>query len=241
MTNFFSYEASENVFKLFGLTHIVSIVLVFVFIFVLVVFRDKIRNSPKEKVIRYIFAITCILIEMSLYPWYLLNGETRLSMVLPLDLCGFIIYVGAIAMLTKKYSLFEVGWFWSFGTWLAIFFNPHPYSIDRFRFYQYMINHALMFGMYVYMFAVLKFRPTINSFKKSILVLVVISPFMYVFNTIIDGNFFLLNNSDGAPVEFVANMSGLPYTLFAVFMGILILSIGNIHYLFRGKVNERSS
>ena len=138
-------------------------------------------------------------------------------------------------MYFKSYKAFSFGYFWSFGVVLAIFFPPILYSFDRFRFYQYILNHMLMMLMYFYMYFVHEFKPTFNGYKKSIILILSIAPFMYILNYFTGANFFILSNSEEAPFEWIVNLNGILYSFLVVVIGISLFSLGNIHYLFTKK------
>ncbi|QVK19858.1 TIGR02206 family membrane protein [Mycoplasmatota bacterium] len=240
MKDFFSYEPSNNIFRLYSIPHIIMLIVFAVMLALLYVSKDKIRKSKYEKVIRISFASIVLSLEIMLYFWYILNGQTDLALILPFEVCGFALYFGVFMMYFKNYKLFRLGYYWSFGANIAILFPPILYSFDRFRFYQYLFNHMFIFIMYLYMYFVHKFKPTLKAYIQSILFMILVAPIMYILNIIMDANFFVLSSSEGAPFEWLRNMDGPLFTLVVVTVGISLFSIGNIHYLFTRKKRDLS-
>ena len=222
---FFDFEHGMEL-KVFGIYHNLMLLFMIGIIALIYIYRLKIRNYKYEKRIRYGIAGTAILAELSLYIWIVSHGEWVWLSDIPFGaLCGLTLYIGIIAMFSKSYKLFEIGFFWTFGALASLLFPDILHSVDRFRFYQFMLNHGLMFIMFVYMLMVLNFIPTFKSLLRSAGVLLSIVIIYLVLHPIIDVNYLFLVESEGTPFEIFEGGSQFFYVIGVMLSAILFMSI----------------
>ena len=227
MKDFFSDVPGLELVE-FGLLHISLILIIILGSVLIYIYRDKLRNYKHEKRVRYAMASFALLFEFSLYAWKIGNGIWTWEDGLPIGVCGLTLYLAIIAMYTKKFSIFEIGIFWSFGAVASVMFPDTPYSVDRFRFYQYMFGHMFFFLMYIYMIFVLEFVPTFKSFKKSYIVMFITAVTLLLINLILNTNFFYLVESDGTPFEI---FEGNGQRLYLIGIYITVSLLMSIWYL----------
>ncbi len=237
MKEFFS-DVPGIEFVEFGLLHISLLIAIVIGSILIYIYRDKLRNYKYEKRVRYSMASFALLFEFALYAWKIGNGIWTWEDGIPLGVCGIALFLAIIAMYTKKFLIFEIGFFWSFGGIISVMFPDIPFSVDKFRFYQYMFGHMFFFFMYIYMLFVLEFIPTFKSFKKSYVAMVGSAVVLIIINTILDTNFFFLAESDGTPFELFEG-SGQALYLIGVYITVsLLMSIWYLPFYFYHKKNK---
>ncbi len=237
MKDFFSDVTGLELAE-FGLLHISLILLIILGSVLIYIYRDKLRNYKHEKRVRYTMASFALLFEFSLYAWKIGNGIWTWEDGLPIGVCGLTLYLAIIAMYTKKFNIFEIGIFWSFGAVASVMFPDTPYSVDRFRFYQYMFGHMFFFFMYIYMLFVLEFVPTFKSFKKSYIVMFITAVTLLAVNSILNTNFFYLVESDETPFE-IFEGNGQALYLIGIYIAVsLLMSIWYLPFYVYNKKHK---
>ena len=204
----------------FGLVHLTLLFLIILGTFLIYKFRKQIREYKYEKQVRYTLASFAIAWEVALYIWISVNiGWDWGSNLLILSLCGLALILAIISMFTKNYRIFEIGYFWSIGGLVSVLFPDITYSIDRFRFYQFMFGHMLFFYMFMYLLFVHDLIPTFKSLKKSTSILFIYCMIMLIPNAIWNTNGLFLRESEGTPFEI---FEGGPYILYLT--GVILLA-----------------
>ena len=199
---FFSHEVGRE-FVEFGFGHIMTFVITILGLVFLYIYRKQLKEFKYEKHLRWGIAIFAFVWEIGLYIFRLTESPVPpWNDVVPFgSLCGITLFVAIAILLTKSYKLYEIGYFWTFGAIASLLFPDIPYSFDRYRFYQFMIGHALFFYMFAYMMFVHNFIPTIKSYGKSVLTLFIITMTYIGVNALLDVNFLFLSEADGTPFE----------------------------------------
>jgi len=238
MSGFFSYTESSNTFEAFSFLHILLILFVFVGSLLIFVFRDKIRNYKHERTIAKTYAIVALLLEFSLYTWYVANGEWSWVHNLPIGLCGITLYIGIVSLYFKKYKLFAVGYFWTWGAIASVLFPDILHSYDRFRFYQFMFGHMSFFFMYLYMIFVYKWYPTWNDWKRSCITLTSIVVILIITSNVINENFMYMLNGDGTPFELFEQFGYIGYLAAVIGLSFTIIFIWFIPFIVFHKKNK---
>lgn len=225
--DFFSFDHNpDNVFSSFSLNHMLPLLLIIIGVTLIIVFRDKIRNSLHEKKIRYTMATFAIVLELSFQLWQMYYGKWDFAESLPLHLCRLTNYIGIYAMFTKNKKVFEIGYFWSLAGVVSIMFPDILHGPDRFRYYHFMTSHILFFYMYMYMLFVLKFELTFKSFQKAAatlfaLVVAVIIPI----NNIFDMNYMFLLYPAGTPFEIFWGNGYFIYVVSCILLTAIVMVV----------------
>ena len=237
MKEFFSDDIGIQFVEL-GLLHIALLLLIMLGSILIYIYRVPLRNYKYEKRVRYSMATFALLFEFGLYAWKIGNGIWTWEDGLPIGVCGIALFLAIIAMYSKKLVIFEIGFFWSFGGVVSVMFPDIGFSVDRFRFYQYMFGHMFFFFMYIYMLFVLEFIPNFESFKKSYIAMVISAIVLIIVNLILDTNFFFLAESDGTPFELFEG-NGWALYLIGVYIAVsLLMSIWYLPFYFYHKKNK---
>lgn len=223
------------IFEPFGWLHISLFIIVITGVLLIVYFRKVLRNHPKERTIAIVIASFAFVWEIGLYAWKIGNGLWSWDDGLPLGLCGLTLYVAIFAMYFKKFSLFEIGYYWTWGAIASVLFPDILYSIDRFRFYQFMFGHMFFFFMFVYMIAVYQWYPTWKSWRKSVLTLSLITVILTITSFITDTNLMFMRESEGTPLELFEGGPYIFYFIGVVGLAFIIMTVWQLPWHFYHK------
>ncbi len=124
--------------------------------------------------------------------------------MLPLHICSVMVWASAYMLVTKNYSIYEMGYFLGIGGATQALLTPDAsgYGFPHYRAFQTFIAHGLLVAIPIYMTLVEGFRPTLASFKK-----VFIWTNIYVFFV------FFLNLAIGSNYLFIAHKPEFPTLL----------------------------
>jgi len=125
-----------------------------------------------QKITRWTMAIILIINEFGWHLWNYVNGTWTVQNMLPLHLCSVFVFLSAIMLVTRSYTIFEFAFFLGIGGALQAFLTPDLgiYSFPHFRYFQVFISHGLIIASALYMLIVEHQRPTWKSLLKVIIV-----------------------------------------------------------------------
>ena len=203
---FFGAGQSEE-FSNFTLAHFIPLILMGIVIFLIIKFKDKIRESKHEKLLRMTLSFMLIITEMS-YFWRLVGvpslGANPIDH-LPITVCGWAVILCSNLVLSKSQTLFDIVYFWLFsGTLISIFIPATVLSTcgpTRFRYYQFWFEHTLGFITLFYMMFVHGMRPTFKSMAKSAIALSILGVIAFTANEILGpgANYLFLARPEATP------------------------------------------
>jgi len=209
MRDFFGYffgAGSEIEFENFTVAHFAPILVVAGIILLIWLFREKLANSKKEYVFRYILAFALIISEMSYY-WRLVGipslGPNPLDH-LPITVCGWAVVFCSYMVIGKNQTLFDISYFWLLCGSIFALITPTVISYTgptRFRYYQFWAEHTLGYVAVFYMIFVHKMRPTLKSLVKAYGFLAVLAVIAYFANDMLGpgANYLFLARPESTP------------------------------------------
>lgn len=153
MQEFFSDQVGQTI-EWFSLTHILLIVSFFLSLVLLWVLSPTFRNRPYEKFIRFFLIGLTVLFEWRVFENRILNGS-----IFRIPLCGIALYGLTYAVAFKKEKIFNIVYFYAFGTLLTFFFFDTLWGLDRWDGWTYFGAHAAIGWFAVYGYRVLGFKP----------------------------------------------------------------------------------
>jgi len=197
MKDYFSAYPVEG-FEMFSTSH--AFVLTFIMIIGcgLYYFRNSLRESPHNNIIRIVMAVLLLSTEVVLQIWCLSTGVWSVYHSLPLHLCSMAVILCPVMLVTKKYSLYEVLYFWGIGGTAQAILTPNLwYGFPHFIFFQYFIAHSLIVFSCLWMTFVEGFRPTFNSIRKAFLLTNFYAAFVLLINVLLGSNYlYILQKPD---------------------------------------------
>ncbi|MBR5252213.1 MAG: TIGR02206 family membrane protein [Oscillospiraceae bacterium] len=198
-------QGSEVEFSLFGLSHIIPVVLLFVALFLLHRYRVPLKNSRYETNFRYILGFALIICDMSYYwrlaaaPW-LSNGPSE---HLPVGVCAWTVIFCAFMMVGKSQRLFDIAYFWALSGSVFALITPTVLTYcgpTRYRYYQFWLEHTLSYVAIFYMIFVHGMRPNLRSLFRSYTSLLALAAFAAWVNSMIPGaNYLYMARPESAP------------------------------------------
>ncbi len=104
-------------------------------------------RNPGEKAkrtFRYTIAVILLGNELLWHVWNYSNGIWTVKTMLPLHLCSVLVFLSAILLITKNYTLYEVDYFLGIGGAIQAIVTPYLgiYGFPHSRFFQVFISHG---------------------------------------------------------------------------------------------------
>ncbi|MCK5812061.1 MAG: TIGR02206 family membrane protein [Clostridiales bacterium] len=193
---FFTYEnklPSNLGFTLFGITHLLWIIITLLIIVLLVLIYRTLQEKNK-KIMLFIIAFIMILCELSRNVWYIYIGEYSLDKALPLQLSRIILFIEAIAIFTNKRYLKEFSYacgLFSLTAFIAPNINAYP--ILHYNFLRYTIVHLLIIAVPIMWIIGDGFKPDYKYLPKCIILLFSIAFAALIANFVFDSNYLYIN------------------------------------------------
>jgi hypothetical integral membrane protein (TIGR02206 family) len=167
MGQFFAKDYTGGAFVIFGPAHLVALGLLALLNLSFIYFR-RVESPGGRKAFRYTVAAILLVNESLWHWWNWYTGQWTIQTMLPLHLCSVMVFLSAIMLVTKNYSLYEFLYFLGIGAALQAVLTPDAgiYGFPHFRFFQALISHGLIVSSAVYMTVVEGFRPTLKSMRN---------------------------------------------------------------------------
>lgn len=205
--DYFFGVGSEVEFELFTFAHFVPIIVASIIIYFIYKYKDELRNNIKlDNRLRYTIAFIMILSDMSYY-WRLVGMPVLQPNPvdhLPISVCGWAAILGSYLMVGKNQTLFDIIYFWIFTCSIFAMITPAVITYcgpTRFRYYQFWIEHLIIFIGIFYMIFVHRMRPNIKSLFKSYAALLFMAFIAYNVNQLIGpgANYLFMAKPESTP------------------------------------------
>ena len=205
--DYFFGAGSEVEFELFTVAHFAPILIAAIIIYFIYKYKDELRNNIKlDNNLRYTIAFIMIISEMSYY-WRLVGMpvlQPNPVEHLPIAVCGWVAIFGSYVMIGKNQTLFDIIYFWLFAGSIFAIITPAVITYcgpTRFRYYQFWIEHLIIFVGMFYMIFVHKMRPNVKSIFKSYGALLIMALIAYNVNQLIGpgANYLFLAKPESTP------------------------------------------
>jgi len=223
MQDFFSNTIGQTI-EWFGLTHILLLLGFLGSLILLWMLGPKIKQNKYEKWLRYTLIGLAILFEWVVFESRILNGS-----VFRLPLCGIALYGLMYAIAFKNKKVFNIVYFYAFGTLLTYLFFDTPWGLDRWNGWTYFGAHAMIGWFAVYGYRVLGFTPSKKDLFHSMIALSIYG-FISGYATYKYGGsdeLFLKN----PPVEFLNVIRDINQALYVLVMVMLAAGLMSLMYL----------
>ena len=227
-------------FKLFSISHLSALVFIILFIVGMIIFFKKNNDERLKKTFRTILAIMLLLQELLFKIWNLAFGKMSLSYSLPLYLCSLALFVCAFMLITKNKTSFEIAYFWGLGASVQSLITPALYDFDfpHFRFFEFFIAHGAVVASIFFMIFIEKYRPTIVSVIKVMVITLVSAILIYFINIFLNTNYlFLIEKPDTTSLlSFIG--SGIMYRIELFFLAFVFFIFLYMPYFIYDLINK---
>ena len=148
-----------------------------------------------------VLAAILLIDELGWHLWNIFAGRWSIQTMLPLHLCSALVFVAAIMLINKNYTLFEFVYFLGIGGALQAFLTPDAgqFGFPHFIFFQVLISHGAIVTAGIYMAVVEGYRPTWQSVKRVVVGMNVYMVLVGIVNWAIGSNYlFIARKPDSA-------------------------------------------
>lgn len=189
---FFAKDWTGPAFVMFGTPHLVALLVIILLNIGLLRFKYKTEQARYR--LRWTIAIILWANEISWHIWNYAFGQWDIQTMLPLHLCSVLVWVGAIALVTRNYSVYEFMYFMGIAGALQALLTPDVgiYGFPHYRFWQTYISHGLIVTAAIYMTVVEGFRPTWKSLGRVLVWMNVYMGIVFVINMLIGSNYLFI-------------------------------------------------
>lgn len=194
MGQYFDPSYAGGSFVLFSFGHNVSILVTVLAVLFVRHFRRELRDTRAGNWFRYGLAGLLLLSEASLDTWLAWTGQYTLDYALPLQLCSISLFLSVILLLTKNYTVFEFTYLAGMGGALQAIITPDlgNYGYPHFRTWEFFIAHGAIVLSCFYMIFVERFRPTLGSLWRALLLLNATAVIVGFIDWLTGGNYMFL-------------------------------------------------
>lgn len=193
MAQYFAWNYPGPAFQFLGTAHIAALS----GIVLLNLFLVRFKNSAEQTkhTIRWTLGIVLWANEIGWHLWHILNNAWTIQTMLPLHLCSVMVWVSALMLVTKSYSIYEFCYFLGIGGAFQAVMTPDLgiYGFPHFRFFQTFISHGLIITSAVYMTVVEGYRPTWKSMLRVALWMNIYMVIIFFINSAIGSNYLMIN------------------------------------------------
>lgn len=180
-------------FQLFTASHVVTMVLIAAIWVGLPIWFRRFRDRRPDTVLRYVLAGLLVAQYLGWMLWEALVGRFTVQLSLPLNMCDLSVFLLAVLLVTRKYLMYEVLYFWALAGTLQSFVTPNiTFAFPHFEFFAFYVQHGGEILAIVYLTVVARMRPRPISIAKSLVALLGLLVVVYVFNLLTDSNYMFL-------------------------------------------------
>jgi hypothetical integral membrane protein (TIGR02206 family) len=200
MGEFLAWDYTGEPFRLFSLSHLIVLsVLVFVNLSIIYVRRNA--SPHARRAFRYGLAAVLLLNEMAWHLWIWATGNWTVQTMLPLHLCSLFVFISAIMLITKSYTLYEFAYFLGIGGATQALLTPNLgiYGFPHFRFFQIFIAHGSIVTAAIYMTAIEGYRPYWTSLLHAVVGVNLYMLLVGLVNALIGSNYLFIADKPDTP------------------------------------------
>lgn len=171
MQPYFARDYSGPPFQLFSAGHLLALGLVLA-VNLWLGFSFRHWASPAaRRAFRLTLAAAMVTQELGLHLWMWLTDQWSLQLMLPLHACSVLIWLGAVMLVTRNYTIYEFAYFIGIGGAIQALITPDAgiYGFPHYRAFQVMLSHGMLITAAIYMTVVEGFRPRLTSIFRVII------------------------------------------------------------------------
>ncbi|HLE29988.1 MAG TPA: TIGR02206 family membrane protein [Anaerolineales bacterium] len=166
MEKYFTKDYAGESFRHFQAPHLAALGLILLLSLSFPFLRQSAASTLT--IIRMVMAAALVLNELSWHGWNWRTGQWTIQTLLPLHLCGLMVWSSALMLVTRSYTLYEYLYFLGMGAASQALLTPDlgKYGFPHFRYFQTFISHGLIFTAPIYMTVVEGYRPYWESILR---------------------------------------------------------------------------
>ncbi|MCP8970796.1 TIGR02206 family membrane protein [Ectobacillus sp. SYSU M60031] len=127
------------------------------------------------------------------HAWLVSNGFWSVDHALPLELCSLSILLSAVLLLTGNRFLYDLVFFIGIAGALQAVLTPVlSFGFPHFRYLHFFFVHLMIIWTSLYFTWVKGYRPTLRALWRTMLVLNMLLPVVWLVNWMTDGNYMFL-------------------------------------------------
>ena len=180
--------------QMWTLHHLVLSLFAVLSILLTIKLSERIKNSTREKKIKYTFLGILIFLEIS----YHIHNWTFPRFSVPLHVCSFAVMLLIALLITDSKKVWNYAFFYGTigGIMALIIPNSLGYSYYNFRYYHFIVIHSVILSVPIYYYIAYDYRidykTTINVFRNSVILGIIV----YILNGLFHmfGNYFDLGD-----------------------------------------------
>lgn len=191
---FFGHDIDfSKAVKMFTYHHLILTLFALGSIIITLKIADRIKNSTKEKRIKYIFIGILLFLEIT----YHIHNWTYSRFSVPLHVCSFAVILNIILLFTDSKKVWNYAFFFGTigGIMALIIPNTYGYTYYNFRYYHFILIHSVILSVPLYYYKAYNFRinykTTLDVFRSSVILGIIVFIINGLFHMIDD--FFELN------------------------------------------------
>jgi hypothetical integral membrane protein (TIGR02206 family) len=186
--------SNHAIIDVFSRTWWMSIIFTAIFIGIIIMF-SKNANENIQKTIAKFIGYLLIFLACFIHVYQLTMGEWVLQSSLPLNLCSISGILSGFVLLFPSQLAFEFLLFWGIPGAFHSFITPELTLGNRdWYFYDYYLMHGGIILSVVYLSAIFKFKPRMNSWLWVFAWTQVLLPIVYFIDNLVGANYMYLMN-----------------------------------------------
>jgi len=192
MSNYFTKDYIGEAFVFLGPHHLVALAALLAICIFLFLWRNPSERTKRN--FRYSVAAVLILNEMTWHAWNYFNGIWTVQTMLPFHLCSVLVFLSAVMLVTKNYTLYEIIYFLGIGGAIQAYLTPDlgKYGFPHIRFFQVFVSHGSIVIAAIYMTAVEKYRPHLSSILRVLILLTIYAAVIFPLSLLIGSNYLYI-------------------------------------------------
>jgi hypothetical integral membrane protein (TIGR02206 family) len=200
MGEFLAWNYNGEPFRLLSSSHLIALSVVVLVNLSIISLRRNVSPQAR-RAFRYGLATLLILNEMALHLWIWMAGNWTVQTMLPLHLCGLFVYISAIMLITKSYTLYEFAYFLGIGGATQALLTPGLgiYGFPHFRFFQIFVAHGSIVTAAIYMTAVEQYRPYWTSLLRAVVGANLYMLLVGLVNALLGSNYMFIAHKPDTP------------------------------------------
>jgi len=196
---YFGKQPPGAPFKLFGKLHLIALGVIVAINVGLALWKPK--KESTRKAIRTGMAAAFVANEGLMHYWHVRTGQWSHKTVLPLHLCGAMIYTNCYLLVKPNDELFQMSYYLSVPGAMQALVTPDAgiYELPHFRAVTTFVAHGLLVTAPIYMATVEGYRPRAQSIPKAVKLLNLLGAPMLLVNRVMGSNYMFINRKPDTP------------------------------------------